>query len=409
MKLFQQMLVAPAALGLIAPIAASAAELNINDVSRYSSSTPSVRLKAQRVNGVSQFSDVYPTDWSYQALKALVERNGCAVNLPNGSLTRYEAASLLNNCLANLSEINDQERRLVDEFRPELAVIKGRLDGVEAGVGMSDDEGFSTTTKMSGAATFVLGGTSRDGTQFEQEALTLSHGYEINLDTSFGGTDILVSTIEAGNFDAANSLSSGNTALEVTTSTGNALELSTLYYQRPVGEDFTVTVGPLVEQADLLGAWAGTYPSDTILDSLTYSGANAAYNNSAGAGVGITYAKNSFSATLAYVAEEATDANAATGGILTEGGSDDVTAQIAWLGDNYTVALAYTYSDGGVDDGTASNEHFDAWGLTGEWNPDHDESYLPDSITAGLGFKDPSTADDDNDIEYARTWSVGFL
>ena len=32
MKLFQQLLVAPAALGLVAPLAANAAEVNINDV-----------------------------------------------------------------------------------------------------------------------------------------------------------------------------------------------------------------------------------------------------------------------------------------------------------------------------------------------------------------------------------------
>ena len=36
MKLFQQLLVAPAALGLLAPVAANAAELNINGVSELS-------------------------------------------------------------------------------------------------------------------------------------------------------------------------------------------------------------------------------------------------------------------------------------------------------------------------------------------------------------------------------------
>ena len=34
MKLFKQLLVAPAALGLLAPVAASAADLNINGVSK---------------------------------------------------------------------------------------------------------------------------------------------------------------------------------------------------------------------------------------------------------------------------------------------------------------------------------------------------------------------------------------
>ena len=55
MKLFQQLLVAPAAIGLMAA-GASAAELNIDGVSEYSSST------SDQVTSVTQFSDVYPTD-----------------------------------------------------------------------------------------------------------------------------------------------------------------------------------------------------------------------------------------------------------------------------------------------------------------------------------------------------------
>ena len=36
MKLFQRLLVAPAALGLLAPLAANATEVNLNDISNYS-------------------------------------------------------------------------------------------------------------------------------------------------------------------------------------------------------------------------------------------------------------------------------------------------------------------------------------------------------------------------------------
>ena len=64
MKFVQHLLVAPAALGLLAPLAvvdspaANAAELNINGVSDYAAS-------ADQVTSVTQFSDVYPTDWAY--------------------------------------------------------------------------------------------------------------------------------------------------------------------------------------------------------------------------------------------------------------------------------------------------------------------------------------------------------
>ena len=36
MKLFQRLLVAPAALGLISPIAANATEVNLNEIANYS-------------------------------------------------------------------------------------------------------------------------------------------------------------------------------------------------------------------------------------------------------------------------------------------------------------------------------------------------------------------------------------
>ena len=79
MTLVQQLLVAPAAFGLLAPLAvvnspaANAAELNINGVSDYAAS-------ADQVTSVTQFSDVYPTDWAYQALANLVETYGCVAS-----------------------------------------------------------------------------------------------------------------------------------------------------------------------------------------------------------------------------------------------------------------------------------------------------------------------------------------
>ena len=81
MTFFQQLLVAPAALGLLAPLAvdatkpANAAELNarplnIRGVSDYASSSSPNSL--EQVTSITQFSDVVPTDWAYQALSNLI-------------------------------------------------------------------------------------------------------------------------------------------------------------------------------------------------------------------------------------------------------------------------------------------------------------------------------------------------
>ncbi|MGF1674123.1 MAG: iron uptake porin, partial [Rivularia sp. (in: cyanobacteria)] len=64
-----------------------------------------------QVTSVSQFSDVQPTDWAFQALQSLVERYGCIAGYPNGTyrgnraLTRYEFAAGLNACLDRVNEL----------------------------------------------------------------------------------------------------------------------------------------------------------------------------------------------------------------------------------------------------------------------------------------------------------------
>jgi hypothetical protein len=63
---------APAALGLMAPVAASAADLNIAGVSQYGPLAS--RNSQEQVTSITQFSDVQPTDWAYQALSNLIER-----------------------------------------------------------------------------------------------------------------------------------------------------------------------------------------------------------------------------------------------------------------------------------------------------------------------------------------------
>ena len=156
MKLFQQLMLAPAALGLVAPMGAMAGELNFGGVSKYASTD-------EQVTSISQFSDVYPTDWAYQALANLIERYGCVAGYPNGTfqgnraLSRYEAAALLNACLDRVTEITDEVRRLMKAFEKELAVVKARVDGLEAAVGELEATQFSTTTKLKGKVRFIMG------------------------------------------------------------------------------------------------------------------------------------------------------------------------------------------------------------------------------------------------------------
>ena len=82
-----------------------------------------------------QFTDVMPTDWAYQALQNLVEKHGCVAGYPSGrfqgqqSISRYEAAALLNACLDRITAMTDEVKELIHVFRRELAIIQGRVDG----------------------------------------------------------------------------------------------------------------------------------------------------------------------------------------------------------------------------------------------------------------------------------------
>lgn len=168
------MLLAPAVLSvLITPLAADAADLNIDSVSDYSATLDLEQAKQllQQVTSVNQFNDVYPTDWAYQALVRLVKSYGCVAGYPNGSfrghipITRYEAAALLASCLDRVTEMTEDVERLMEEFKTELNFVAGSIMLLEDRVGTLEANQFSTTTKFRGKSVFTMGATKAYGTQ----------------------------------------------------------------------------------------------------------------------------------------------------------------------------------------------------------------------------------------------------
>ncbi len=133
---------------LVSPVVFATSSL-INDSAVAQTQTQEETL--EQVTSVSQFSDVQPTDWAFQALQSLVERYGCIAGYPNGTyrgnraLTRYEFAAGLNACLDRVNEliatatadlVSKEDlatlQRLQEEFSAELATLRGRVDAVEA-------------------------------------------------------------------------------------------------------------------------------------------------------------------------------------------------------------------------------------------------------------------------------------
>ena len=138
MKLFKSLLVAPATLGLLAPLSATANELNLNDVSGYSSSE-----EIQNINEFNTTEQLAVTNSRVDGLEA--------------RFNDFEAGSFSDTTTAS--------------FGANFYV--GAVDG-----------GSVTTT----------GGTTTD-----EEAVTFSYDFTIGLETSFTGEDALEIAIDAGN------------------------------------------------------------------------------------------------------------------------------------------------------------------------------------------------------------------
>jgi hypothetical protein len=397
MSPLQQVLLAMAGSGLLAPLNSSAAEVNLAGINlagidQYASEG--------EVKGISRFSDLRPSDWAYQALSNLIERYGCVAGYPDGSFkdgratTRFEAAALLNACLDRVTEVTDELKRLMAEFEKELAVLKGRIEGLEAKVGELEAQQFSTTTTLRGEATMVLGSGSNTGFG---DKLSANFNVEFNLDTSFTGNDLLRTTLRAGNFENA-VFGNGNTELESAfqeEGRPNSLTIDRLFYQFPIGENWTATAGAKVEQSDMLALEASAYSAD-ILNLFTFAGAPAAYSDNLGAGVGLWYEKDGFSLSVNVVSADNRAARSDRG--VFKGFS--TTAQLGYAAESWGTAFVYTYSSGLIPEpflGDASN----SLGLSGYWEPT-EAAWIP-SISAGFGYSIVSGA-----INDAWSWMVGL-
>ena len=274
----------PATAAAPAAAPAAAAELNLEAKAPYGD--PVVRQ--EQVTGITQFSDVRPTDWTYQALGNLIERYGCVAGYPNGSfkggqsMTRYEAAALLNACLDRVTEVTDELKKLMREFQGELALLRGRVDGIEARVGEFEASRFSTTTKLSGLATFVVGANSFSGSAIDTNANSLrrrpdelsglprsavplpnatnfTYDLQLTLNTSFNGKDLLSTVLRGGNFGSSvfggepDALTLSQLEIAFQEDAGpNVVGIDKLFYQFPLGAGFTATLGPRVGQENML-------------------------------------------------------------------------------------------------------------------------------------------------------------
>ena len=302
MKLFQQLLVAPAALGLFSPLAAYATEVNLNDIANY--------------------SDVESID------------------------------------LANSFENNKSIKS------PLLAGGEGLVDSdsYDGGFSSTTTASFSADFligAVEGKGLKTSGASQKDG----DEDIQAAYSFQIDLNTSFTGEDSLDISIDAGNALAEPSSTESHTSsplLEFDPNTnGDTLAVDGVSYTFPVGDKLTVIVGDNTDGSALFTT-ACTYGggSDTMADcgapnaGITGGGValGAAYDIGSGFTAGFAFqsdptgiatkeTKDAYGLNLAYTADS-------YGASVTYGNYEKSTNEK--VADYYTAINGYYTLDNGI-------------------------------------------------------------
>ena len=404
------MLVAGAAASFIAPFAAQATDINLEDMNSYSNSSKSAGFTNNYVN-------IQPGDWAHQSIKDLANSRGCDIEVTDKALTRFEAAAIVNSCLGNVAEVTNVERSLIDEFSSELALIRGRLDGIEARMNEFEAGSFSSTTTLDGKAVFALGAIS-DGEELgESEKLTAAYVYQMNLNTSFTGDDNLYVRLKTGDgwgakTDAGPFDDKPGTYHIEAKDNGDVVKVDKIWYTFPIGDNFTGTIGPKIENYYMLAATPSVYKPG-VLKAFKLGGHGAAFGASTSVGVGLKYdAGNGFAASLTGNSTGADDAN----GFFTEEDTNKVNAQIAYTSDNYHVSGTYTSQSNGwaswhyfstdAAASAASNNDMEGFALRAWWRPEETGTAVP-SISVGYDTLDFDKKVSSKDIE-AQGYMIGL-
>jgi hypothetical protein len=371
----------------------------LEQVNRYS--VPENDGALGQVTNITQLKDVSPTDWSYEALRGLVDRYGCIAGFPdqtfrgNQPLSRYEFAAGLNSCLNQIerliatSETVSAEdlaklQKLTQEFEAELASLSGRIDKIEERTASLEEQQFSTTTKLTGESVFSIGhiftGDNANGQEINSEPV-FGNRVRLGFNTSFTGKDLLLTQFTSGNFPAfSDTTGTFEGDLGLIADNGNNLDLLVALYSFPLSDRTTVVVegvgGISYDFADTVS------PLDNFNDSASgsisaFGVRNPIYNQVSGAGIGIRSQLNdAFELSVGYLAPDAANPNQSNG--LFKGAYSALGQLVFKPSDRFKLGLTYVNAYNKSDTFTGSNlSNFNSFaqGTVGETVPISSNSY----------------------------------
>ena len=376
MKLFQKLIAAPAIISLASGLAVNAAEINSTDLSDYSNSNNLVSL------GDFKSDTLFPGDWAYDSLKDLTN----SPKFNGNSVTRLEAAAELSNLIAGGEGLMNGAAigRLSDELGSELAIMKGRVDGLEARVKGLEAGSFSETTTMSGEVGFLLGAT--DSATKANDVVQFEYALGIDLDTSFTGEDNLNIGIVTGN--GLTNVGADKTGLDWGESESDALVVNDVNYTFPVGA-WKVAVG---DSMDASKTWPNACSMNNMVDNLGDCGAansvdlsgNVSLSAATGFGDGWELGLG--------ISGIAGKTDTTSTGLFTKEGTDLFGLALGYEADTFGFTVAYSDKD------TANY-----YGLVAYYSPEE----LPTTFSGGVEVGNPDSGEDTTQWAFGISTDVG--
>jgi hypothetical protein len=318
---------------------------------------------------------------------------------------------------------------------------------LESKVGRLQAQQFSTTTKLSGEVSMILGGVpnyTAAGVKGYGNT-TFNYDVRLNFDTSFTGQDLLRTRLRTGNFSKYPFGTSTNNIfkLDKAEDWNNAVYIDRLYYNFPVGKNGAtkLTLGALVRNTEM--AWIPSAYKSNVLDFFQLGGASGTYNKATGEGVGLqwkqpvakgkpgfifnaNYVVNGSAVNSANTTCTAGCKNGASGadssyGVFNSASGINILTQVGYKAPQWGIAAGYRYGtpQSGVRDGNGVagsalgvNQTSDSVALNAYWQPQ--KSGVIPSVSVGYGYNfvngnsGAAGATAQKQAQSSKSWMVGL-
>ena len=330
--------------------------------------------------------------------------------------------------IVNIEEINSYSRSrtkssridsktFINEVSEDIAILKGRVDGLEVKQNEYEAGSFSETTTMDGKAIFWIGGIDgisdidddEDGSLADEPSDSIQSGYTftMNLNTSFTGDDNLYVRLKGGDNGGAWSSKPAGYHID-TKDTDDEFAVDKIWYSFPLGDNITGFVGPRIENYYMYVTPSIYKPG--ALKALKLGG-NSNFGASTDVGFGFKYEADNGFALASNVVDK--NADAANGGFFQDDSVSKWDTQIAYTQSRYHLSLTVSnaqnwtsqlYNATALGENTATDSM--GYAARAYWMPEESGSAVPE---ISIGY-DTKVWDDaaDGTVDEADSWMVGL-